>query len=212
MLINRAALVATLGEKAEGLLDKRIAEARALQPPPPDTPKPNVPAPKPFEIGLGPQLAIGAAGPAFSVLGHVGLRVSSVSVGIDIRYDAPSSAQADGAGEGVRLQAFSIGGALAPCVHVSFFLGCALLAGGAIAVSERGVDLPHPEIRAYLGTGPRVGVEKRFLPWLGVRLTGEALFMLQTFQGTIDGAPVRAPSPLSSRVNGATGASLLAYF
>ena len=165
-----------------------------------------------FALGLGPQLAIGASGPAFGMVGHAGFRWSMLSLGLELRYDARRSAQAAAPYQEARVEAGALGGSLAPCVHVSDFFGCALLSGGKIFVDVSDIEKPpdHPD-RPYFGAGPRLGFERRFLPWLGLHLHGEALFMAHTFTIETGGGALGVPSPLASRVNGAIGASLLAY-
>lgn len=165
-----------------------------------------------FELGLGPQLAIGASGPAFSMIGHAGLRSSMLSLGMELRYDATRGVPGGALSGDARAGAYALGGSLAPCVHVSDFFGCALLSAGRIWIDTSGIDLTEEPSRSYFGAGPRLGFERRFLPWLGLRLYGEALFMAQAFELQTRGDSVGVASPLASRVNGAAGASVLTYF
>jgi hypothetical protein len=187
-----------------------------VHPPPPAQPRPKLLEDKPrvsIDLGLGPQLAIGAGGPAVSMLGHAGARWSMLSLGLELRYDAPWPTEIAASPSGLRAKAGSLGGSLVPCVHVAGFFGCALLSGGQIAVDVSGGEAAHDHLaRRYLGAGPRLGFEKRFLPWLGLRLHGEALFMRETFELAATTGTLVVPAPLASRVNGAVGASVLTYF
>ncbi|MEO7327160.1 MAG: hypothetical protein ABI193_01190, partial [Minicystis sp.] len=154
------------------------------------------------------------SGPAFTMIGHAGLRWSMLSLGMELRYDTARSAQAGGSSEGGSAEAYALGGSLAPCVHVSDFFGCALLSGGKIWVGAHGFEVSPRAYSgsSYIGAGPRLGFERRFLPWLGLRLYGEALFMVQDFALQVGGDSLGVPSPLASRFNGAVGASVLTYF
>ncbi len=188
--------------------------AEATKPPTEEALRPRREKPRlSFDLGLGPQLAIGAAGPAFSMLGHVGARWSMLSLGLELRHDAPRSIEAAAPLSELRVRASAIGGSLVPCGHLSDFFGCALLSAGRMSIDVRGAEVPQggPD-RPYLGAGARLGFERRFLPWLGLRLHGEVLFMLRSAEVAVGSSSMDVPVPLASWVNGAFGGSLLAYF
>ncbi|MFO0758414.1 MAG: hypothetical protein U0359_18120 [Byssovorax sp.] len=168
--------------------------------------------PRSFSLALGMGLAVGPAGPAFSTFTEGAYRASFVSIGLDLRVDAPSSAQAPQAAPEGRVSALGVGGALVPCLHRGWLYGCAVLAGGALVFAGSGVDLPRHPVRGYLGAGPRLGVEQLVFPWLAVRAQVEALFMARPLGGALNGVAVPAPSPLASRVNGALGAAIALRF
>ncbi|MEO7330999.1 MAG: hypothetical protein ABI193_20660 [Minicystis sp.] len=192
--------------------------AAPLPPPVPPAVKQEAPrvlppvTPAHIEIGVGPQMAIGPAGVVAGALVHAGLRWSFLSLGLELRYDLSTSARAETVPSAAHLAAAAIGGTVAPCAHLSAFFGCVIVSAGAIRVTGSDIDVAEDRSRPYLGAGPRLGLEQRLVPWLGVRAHGEALFMLRESAVTAGGAPVLLPSPLASRVNGAVGVSLTGYF
>lgn len=163
-------------------------------------------------VAIGPVLTLGAAGPAMGMVAYGGYRWPFFSLGAELRFDAPSSARADTTASNAGVQAYAIGGALVPCGHLRGAFLCALFLGGAISTSGIDLSFPHRVTYPQLGGGLRVGVEHAFMPWLSVRLHLDGLAMLRTQVAMLDGAPVQIPTPLSSRVSGATGLDLMAYF
>ena len=221
------ALVARMGNVIAFYLDPHIFSGVAEELPSPrdrppippalpeekEAPKPPKAAPlKQIELGLGPALAIGASGPAFSLGAHAGFRWSFFSIGLGLRYDATTSARAEGARPDAKVEASALGGTLAPCLHISAFSGCLVLATGKISVAGSGIEKPHDPDRFYFGGGPRFRLEKRFFPWLGISLHGETLFMSRSLDIAVGDTSRRVPTPLASQVNGAIGFSLLTYF
>ena len=196
---------------------------RIPEPTPPPTPIPEPPraepiAPAPWraEVGVGPQVVIRAA-TAFGLVGHLGLRWPvfspgmGVSLGMEMRYDAPSSVAVEDR-PGASVQTFFFGGSLVSCLHGTHLFGCVVGTGGLVSVKSTGFDdsSRRPAL-GFVGTGARLGFEEEMRPGLAIRIYGEALVSVHPLQGALDGTEIYAPA-LSFPVSGAAGASLVVYF
>ena len=195
----------------------------APEPPPPPKLIPEPPRPEPAAptswravVGIGPQIVIGAE-PAFSLVGHLGLKRPvlspgmAFSLGMEFRYDAPNSLAVEDL-PGASVQTFFVGGSLVSCLHGKHLFGCAVVTGGALSIESTGFDNSSTVRVAwgFVGTGPRVGFEEELRPGLAIRVYGEGLVALRPLQGVLDGVKVREPA-LSFPVSGVAGASLLIY-
>jgi len=190
---------------------------RPLQPTPePPRTTPGALAPWRVVVGVGPQIVI-AAEPALSLVGHLGLMRpvfspgTRFSIGMELRYDAPSSAAVEDQ-LGASVQTSFVGGSLVSCLHGTLLFGCAVVTGGALWVTSAGFD-NSPTVRVawgFVGTGPRVGIEAELRPRLAIRAYGEALISLHPLQGVLDHVKVPAPA-LAFPASGVAGASLIIY-
>jgi hypothetical protein len=178
----------------------------ATTPPPQATPTGRV------ALGLGPLLSISSSGPSYGVLAYAGFQWPVLSLGGELRYDAPSSALVNTPTRWAKVHASAVGGTLVPCAHLRGAFLCALFSGGVVLGSTSGLDLTRQWNDFYLGAGLRLGAEQAIVPWLSVRLHLDGMLMFQTTATSLYGTPVQLPTPLSSRVNGATGLDLLTYF
>ena len=196
-------------------------------PPPPPKPKlkPNVDPPQPETIapapwravvGVGPQVVIRAA-TAFGLVGHLGLRWPAfspgmgISLGMEMRYDGPSSVAVDDP-PGASVQTFFVGGSLVSCLHGVHLFGCAVGTGGLVSIKSTGFDDSRRRLALGLvGTGVRLGYEQEIRPGLAFRIYGEALVSARPLQGKLDGAEFYAPA-LSFPVSGVAGATFVLYF
>src|SRR5262249_11539356 len=112
--------------------DQKPPDPKPPDPKPPD-PKPTPPTRPRFAAELGPVVSFRAlpATAAFGIAGGVGARWRMFSITLGLHGVMPSSART--ATKPPReVRASLIAGTLAPCVHLSWFLGCGLVTGGAM--------------------------------------------------------------------------------
>lgn len=213
-------------------LDPLVYPSAPAELPPLPAPKPKEePSPVPVEppteapaagrvvLGLSSQIVISAAGASGGLIGALGWRwpLSSpgmdLSVGMEFRFDAPSSTRIDDVRPGATMQTYLMGGSIVSCLHGRHLFGCAVASGGAIEVASEGLDDSNGlrPVLGFVGGGARFGIEDTLLPWLAVRLYGEAL-VSRPLLGLINHAEVRGPSLLSSPLTGSAGLSLVVYF
>lgn len=199
------------------------APTRIPAPIPPPTPTPEPPRAAPIApaswravVGVGPQVVIRAA-PALGLLGQLGLRWPvlspgmSFSLGMEMRYDAPSSVAIEGR-PGASVQTFFFGGSLVSCLHGAHLFGCVVGTGGLVSVKSTGFDdSSRRPVTGFVGTGARLGFEEELRPRLAIRVYGEGLVSVRPLKGVLDGVEFYAPA-LSFPVSGAAGASLVVYF
>lgn len=133
---------------------------------------------RPFEGMLDTGLVgIGAAGvgPSPNFAGLLALRLRGkgpFSVNLEARADAPSSTSIPSGGT-VKTHLYS--GALAPCWHVSFASGCAVVLLGAFHAETRGANAAGADRAFYAALGGRLAVEHQFFPRLTFEIRGEVL-------------------------------------
>lgn len=193
-------------------------------PPPPPTlipepPRAQPPAPAPWRavVGVAPQIVIGAAS-AFSLVGHLGLQRPVVSpgtafsLGVEFRYDAPTSLAVE---DRLRssVHTFFVGGSLVSCLHGMHLFGCAVATGGVGSIQSSGFDSSSRRRwpQGFLGTGPRVGLEVPLHPGFAIQVYGEGLLALDRLPDLPD--RVKSPVPaLAFPVSGVVGASLRIYW
>jgi hypothetical protein len=131
--------------------------------PPPSTPSPDPSLHPPparratFRAGLGTWLDLATAPrPAFGLTVDLGVRYAWFSVAGELRWDPPAGAATNGADASTAL----VTGALVPCGHVSWFVGCLVaelgqLRGTVVATSAT----PDHQATLYGRAGARLGVE-----------------------------------------------------
>jgi hypothetical protein len=153
--------------------------------PPLSTPRPA------FRFGLRAGLAVATApAPAATLAADVGVRGEAWSVSLEGRADLPVTADVD---QGVRLRTSVLAGALVPCGHWRWFVGCGVVAVGSLRLEAVHADpttaldrtTPHAASSVYAAAGARVGLEWPIpsLTRLALRLSGEALVTLHPVQG-----------------------------
>ena len=212
-------------------LDPLLYPSAPVEPPPPlPSPKskqefPPMPIEPPAKalagrvvLGLSSQIVISATGVSEGLVGALGWRWPVVSrgmdlaVGMEFRFDAPSSTSIDDVRPGATMQTYLMGGSIVSCLHGRHLFGCAVASGGVLEVSSSGLDSSDGvrQELGFLGGGARFGLEDTLRPWLAVRLYGEALVSRPLF-GLVNHAEVRGPSLLSSPLTGTAGLSLVAY-
>lgn len=137
-------------------------------PDPPPPPKPNpeplqqaepiAPAPWRAVVGVGPQIVIRAA-TVFSLVGHLGLRWPVLSpgmgfsLGMEMRYDAPSSVAVEDR-PGASVQTFFFGGSLVSCLHGVRLFGCVVGTVGLLSIKTTGFDDSSLRpVLGFVGTG-----------------------------------------------------------
>ncbi|MBK7864175.1 MAG: hypothetical protein IPJ65_37385 [Archangiaceae bacterium] len=189
----------------------RPAEPERVAPSPPQ-PAPVAPAlapvppPAPVEdrhLALTPEVSVGV-GLAFGLepqvsvgfLAGARLKISRFSIGLEGRLGLPSQ---------VTFQAASVSSSLLfasvlPCFHLGPLAGCALLSGGALRVSSRGLENAEPKTTPFLAAGARLElslpVESRFFG----RLTADLLGPLIRTSFVVDGQIKWSSPPVGGAV------------
>lgn len=153
-----------------------------LPPPPPEQgsklPEPlRKPSRVALRVGMGTWMNLATSPrPAFGMTADVGIRASWFSVAGELRWDPPAGTTMDGWGVSTAL----VAGALVPCGHVQWFVGCVVGELGQFRGSVSGAS-PEYQGTLYGAVGARIGFEIPVVPErLYVRLAANLL-----------GAPVR---------------------
>jgi len=183
----------------------RVIVVREPAPPAPAAPVPAPRVPIVFQVRLGGLGTVGSA-PAATVGGSVqaSARRGSFSLALEGRGDRASTStlQLDGA-KVADMETSLLMGALVPCAMRGVLEGCALLAGGSVRSSSRGLDMPQQVSAPFLAVGARVGVE---LPLGGILSAGvhaDLLARLTELVLRVSGQPVWT-SPAISAAFGVT--------
>jgi hypothetical protein len=135
-----------------------------------------------------------------------------LSLGLEFRYDGPSSTAVEGRRE-VSVEKSLVGGSLVPCLHGRALFGCALVSGEMLSLTSKGFDdsrAVSPILR-YVGVGARFGFEQPLLPRLALRFSSEGLVALRPLHASIDGVALRTPG-LSFPLSGSVAVVLVAFF
>jgi hypothetical protein len=131
----------------------------APTPPPPARSSPERASSEALAIqpSFGTVASVGAApGVAFGLAGQLAVRRGAMSIGIEGRKDFPMFAST-GSGGGVTTSLWLA--SLVPCVHRSFFAGCALGSAGALQGTGYGVDRPQSQTTPYAAAGARLAAD-----------------------------------------------------
>jgi hypothetical protein len=176
-------LVETLALSATNQIDPIVPRPLLPAPPPP----PLRPPPPPPPIAVSPfAFRFGAAAwadlataprPAFGLSFGLGFRVSWFSLDMEGRWDPPAGALLDGAD----LSTTRFVGALVPCGHKGYFVGCALAEVGPVWASIAGAHTASggPASALFVATGGRLGAEIPIAPHLVLRPAVDLLIALQ---------------------------------
>jgi hypothetical protein len=132
-------------------------------PVPPSAPSPDPSPPLPptrrttFRAGLGTWLDLATAPrPAFGLTLDLGVRYAWFSVAGELRWDPPAGATTNGVDASTAL----VTGALVPCGHASWFVGCLVAELGQIRGSVAAISAtPDHQATLYGRAGTRLGVE-----------------------------------------------------
>ncbi len=153
--------------------------------------EPRKPSSAVFRIGAAMWIDLATSPrPAAAVSLDVGFRVAWFSLAIEGRAMPPASANVGDAG--VEISAARYTGALLPCGHVSWFVGCVVAELGALQGTLRGAGATAPERTTllYAAGGARLGVEIPVIPSrLFVRLAANLLGARKSVF-RLDNAPV----------------------
>jgi hypothetical protein len=154
-------------------------------PPPPPSPRPPPPPPPPvtgspvaFRFGAAAWADLATAPrPAFGLSFGLGFRVSWFSLEMEGRWDPPAGALIEGAD----LSTKRFVGALVPCGHKGYFVGCALTEVGPVWASIPGTHTASggPASALFVAIGGRLGAEIPIAPHLILRPAVDLLIALQ---------------------------------
>lgn len=189
-----------------------VAPPREASPPPPPATASGPPWPlaepprHPVDDGLRWQPFGGAAvhtaflaapSPAPGASIHGGLRLGVGSARIEARLDVP----VEGASQGVPgvVESQILAGALVPCGHLDPVALCGVVAVGALRGVGHEVDTPSDDATAIVALGPRLEVEARLSPLVGVFAHVDGLVTLPRTTLQLDGRDALA-LPLASVV------------
>jgi hypothetical protein len=167
-LVDSLALSATY--KIDQIVPQPLPPAPLPSAPPisaPPPPPPDAPSPFAFRVGAAAWLDVATAlRPAVGVSFALGFRASWFSLDVEGRWDPP----AGGMLEGVELSTSRFVGALVPCGHAGYFVGCALAEVGPIwgTVTGGGVTTGTQKT-LYVAAGGRLGAEVPIAPHLTLR-------------------------------------------
>jgi hypothetical protein len=165
-----------------------------------------------FRGGLELHAAVGTAPTAaFGATLGAGARWRYWSLNVEARADVPSSARVSPG----RVSTWLATGTLAPCGHVSFFTGCALIGLGPLSISTTGLGEPRHVVDLLFHVGVRGAVELPLTRVLHLLLHADVLIALTRPRLTVadmanGGSPEREVF-LTPRVGGTLGAGLLLY-
>jgi hypothetical protein len=130
------------------------------------------PTPIVWYAGLGPSFSAGVL-PSASYGARVlaGFSYDLFELDVEGRFDAKVDEHAAGA----RFSASLVLGNVAPCVHYSWVVACAVVSVGALRGTGLGFDHSHDRSTFYSAVGTRWGLEIPLWRVLALRLTGETL-------------------------------------
>jgi hypothetical protein len=142
------------------------------------------PFPFAFRFGAAAWVDVATAPrPAFGLSFGLGFRVSWFSLEMEGRWDPPAGANIDGA----EVSTARFVGALVPCGHAGYFVGCALAEVGPVWASIAGASTKSgPESALFVATGGRLGFEFPIAPHLVLRPAGDLLIALQHAEIQLD--------------------------
>jgi hypothetical protein len=192
--------------------DREQSRPQALSLPPlPASP----PRPRPaLRVGVGTWMNLATAPrPAFGVTADLGVRVAWFSVAGELRWDAPAGASTM---EGLDVSTGLLTGAIVPCGHVGWFVGCLVGELGQIRGTLTTASDVTPDHRAMLyGTlGARLGFEIPVVAdHLYVRLAANLLGVPKRPRFWFD--PAQGPSQMaweSPAFTGGLGAGVVTSF
>lgn len=152
--------------------------------PPPSLPPPPPPPPPVAGSRIAPRFGAAAwvdlataPRPAFGLSFGLGFRVSWFSVEMEGRWDPAAGALLEGAD----LSTKRFVGALVPCGHTGYFVGCALAEVGPVWASIAGAHTINggPASALFVATGGRLGAEIPLAPHLVLRPAVDLLIALQ---------------------------------
>ena len=161
------------------------------RPAPRPAPPPLPPAEsEPFAFRFGAAAVVDLATalrPAAGLSFGLGFRVSWFSLEMEGRWDPPAGAILKGADLSADLSITRFVGALVPCGHAGYFVGCALADLGPIWGTVTGAGVTTGTQKTlYVATGGRLGAEIPIAPHLVLRAVGDLLLALQTTAFRID--------------------------
>jgi hypothetical protein len=189
------------------------SERPSAPPPPPPPPAPPTPAPEPappprreqlgpkrshdgmpaLEAFLGAVVSSGVApGTALGLTLGGALRWRRVSLGLDLRMDAPSGEAAAGGGS---VASWLAVGTLAPCAHFGPVLACALVQAGSMQSYGEGVADNRSGSALWFALGPRLGAGIDVSPEMELRARADVVFDLDRPTLFLNGSEVW-PAPL----------------
>jgi hypothetical protein len=176
--------------------------------PPSRVDAPSSPAERPrFRLGAAAWMDLAAAPrPAFGLSLDAGIRIAWFSVAMEGRWDPPAGSNIGGAD----VTSTRITGAVVPCGHVSWFMGCALVEVGEIRGSASGGGVLMADSRAglYAAAGGRLGVEIPLASHVSFRVVADAVGAFQRPTIRVDGQD-RWGSPAFA---GGLGVGLATFF
>jgi hypothetical protein len=141
--------------------------------PAPTPPAITPPAARPrLVVEAGPLVSFGTLpAPAFGLAAGVGVRWPMFSLALEVRADLPASTELGGR---TRVRETLIVGSAAPCFHAGWFVGCGLVAGGALVGEWTGTSGAR-QASPYVAAGARLGVEVPITPRFALRGSGDVL-------------------------------------
>jgi hypothetical protein len=161
-----------------------VVQPAAVPPRPAPPPLPAQSEPFAFRFGAAAVVDLATAPrPAVGLSFGLGFRVSWFSLEMEGRWDPPAGAIIEGAD----LSTTRFVGALIPCGHAGYFVGCALAEVGPIWGTVTGAGVTTGTQKTlYVATGGRLGAEIPIAPHLVLRAVGDLLLALQTTAFRID--------------------------
>ena len=165
-----------------------------------------------FRGGIELHAAVGTAPTAaFGATLGAGARWRYGSLNVEARADVPSSARVSPG----RVSTWLATGTLAPCGHISFFTGCALVGLGSLMISSTGLGEPRQAVGLLVQVGVRGAVELPLTRVLHLLLHADVLVALTRPHLTVgdmaNGSPPDREIFRTPRVGGTLGAGLLFY-
>jgi hypothetical protein len=148
--------------------------------------------------GSAPSLAVGLAAVG-------GLRAGAVSLGLEMRADAPASASGPGAGTVTSSLYLA---SVVPCAHYEFASLCGTGAVGWMQASGSGVSTPHGAGTLFVSAGARIALEWPLSQTFSFRVHGDLIADLRRPTFVLDGASAWSAPPVA----GSTAMGLLGRF
>jgi hypothetical protein len=159
-----------------------------------------------FEASAGAVASVGfAPAPVAGAAIGVAARSRRWSLGIEGRIDAPATAAAMGGG---KVAAWTVLGAVLPCLHGGPVFACAVAEAGAMQASSDGVAVARSTSLAWLAAGLRLGVEVPIQGLTHLRIRSDLV-------GDLDPATLRLNDAVAwnaPRVAASLGADVVAHF
>jgi hypothetical protein len=123
-----------------------------------------------FDVGADVLASAGvtpAVTPGVSAFARARLHMWSLS--LELRTDVPESKARSIDLGGGSVEAWTMAGGVAPCMHLGYFAVCAVGWIGALQASGQGVDPPRSRTTLFLAVGARLGFEWPFSSVLALR-------------------------------------------